>query len=113
VSEPNTNPQLANNSKLENLLELKQMQANLSAARDTVKLARDSRKLAEASQKLAEDSQEQTLQGAKQNMTVMLFTAITIIFLPLSFVCGVFGMNAMELGQGGMPISTQFAIMSE
>jgi len=76
--------------QLRNLLDLKQMQANVSAARITLALQ--------------QAAQAQSEQGAKQNMSVLLFTATTIIFLPLSFVSGVFGMNAKEVGQGDMHI---------
>jgi len=58
---------------LKDLLDLKQQQASVVEAREGVK---------------------QTL---SQGRSIMLFTIITIIFLPLSFFTGVFGMNATNL----------------
>jgi Mg2+ and Co2+ transporter CorA len=50
----------------------------------------------------------------KQGRTIMVFTVITIIFLPLSFMSSVFGMNAKELSgsDGGvMSLKAQFRLM--
>ena len=49
-----------------------------------------------------------------QGRSIMLFTVVTIIFLPLSFMSSVFGMNASELSgpSGGiMPLRHQFTFM--
>src|SRR5689334_21823750 len=62
--------------KLKDLLDLKQQQAGVVKAREAVKQG------------------EETL---KQGRAIMLFTVITIIFLPMSFFSAVFGMNTHEL----------------
>jgi len=64
---------------LDSLLGLKQQQAGVVQARESVIQA------------------EETL---RQGRSIMLFTVITIIFLPLSFVSGIFGMNAAEFNGG-------------
>ncbi|KAK6512342.1 hypothetical protein TWF481_001230 [Arthrobotrys musiformis] len=44
---------------------------------------------------------------------VLIFTVITIIFLPLSTIASLFSVNAFELNDGKLPISTVFAIICE
>lgn len=41
----------------------------------------------------------QTELAASQNLSVMIFTAFTVIFLPLSFFTSLFGMNTVEWDQ--------------
>jgi len=41
----------------------------------------------------------------------MIFTIVTIIFLPLSFCVGFFGMNSIEFNEGLIPLSTEYKIM--
>jgi hypothetical protein len=41
----------------------------------------------------------------------MIFTIVTIIFLPLSFCVGFFGMNAIEINEGLLPLSTELKFM--
>ena len=41
-------------------------------------------------------SREQTETAAEQSRSVMIFTVVTIIFLPLSFLSSLFGMNVTE-----------------
>ncbi|KAK7740988.1 hypothetical protein SLS53_005051 [Cytospora paraplurivora] len=62
------------------LLEMVQRQAQI----DEVRLSRQQADLASA-----------------QNRSVMIFTVFTVIFLPLSFFTGLFGMNTYEWGGGG------------
>ncbi|PQE10394.1 ankyrin repeat protein [Rutstroemia sp. NJR-2017a WRK4] len=53
-------------------------------------------------------------ESVKQGRTIMVFTVITIIFLPLSFMSSLFGMNAQELSgsSGGiMKLRAQFRLM--
>ncbi|KAJ8114524.1 hypothetical protein OPT61_g3611 [Boeremia exigua] len=55
---------------------------------------------------------KQTLLSIQQNRVVIIFTVITIIFLPLSFISSIFGMNATELSDGSsVPLSRIFAYM--
>ena len=46
-----------------------------------------------------------------QGRTIMLFTIVTICFLPLSFFAGIFGMNNQEMTGSAMSISEQFTYM--
>ncbi|POS80605.1 hypothetical protein DHEL01_v200987 [Diaporthe helianthi] len=62
---------------VKDLLELKQQQAGVVQAWQSV-----------------EYSNEATRQGR----SILVFTIVTIVFLPLSFMSSVFGMNAIELG---------------
>lgn len=41
----------------------------------------------------------------------MIFTIVTIIFLPLSFCVGFFGMNAAELNDGRLSLATELRFM--
>ncbi|KAI2613443.1 hypothetical protein GGR54DRAFT_651051 [Hypoxylon sp. NC1633] len=45
-------------------------------------------------------SRLQTELASSQNLSVMIFTAFTVIFLPLSFFTSLFGMNTKEWGGG-------------
>ncbi|KAK4235881.1 hypothetical protein C8A03DRAFT_17421 [Achaetomium macrosporum] len=77
---------------LKDLLTLKQQQAGVIEAREAVKQA------------------QLTL---KQGQSIMIFTIVTIIFLPLSFFASVFGMNAVEINGAGsqIPLATEFRLM--
>lgn len=103
---------------LKELLDLKQKHANVEEARAGVLEARQAVIRAEeannillATRDLAQQSALQTIQGNKQNRALMLFTIVTIIFLPLGFFSSVFGMNAPEFGQGTFHLWKQFLIM--
>ncbi|KAI9768065.1 MAG: hypothetical protein M1840_005099 [Geoglossum simile] len=66
---------------LHNLLDLKQKEANVSEARS---------------------GNLQALAVKQQGKTILIFTVVTIIFLPLNFLTSLFGVNARELtGQNG------------
>ncbi|KAK3988722.1 magnesium transport protein cora [Cladorrhinum sp. PSN332] len=75
---------------LKDLLTLKQQQASVIEAREAVNQA------------------QLTL---KQGQSIMIFTIVTIIFLPLSFFVGLFGMNSIEFNEGLLPLSTEFKYM--
>ncbi|KAK3380756.1 hypothetical protein B0T24DRAFT_591210 [Lasiosphaeria ovina] len=92
ISELQTLLQNAQNTSaaLKDLLTLKQQQAGVIEAREAVKQA------------------QLTL---KQGQSIMIFTIVTIIFLPLSFCVGFFGMNAVEINGGLLPLSTEFKYM--
>ncbi|KAE9377252.1 hypothetical protein N431DRAFT_542622 [Stipitochalara longipes BDJ] len=110
---------------LKELLDLKQKHANVEEARAAVREAKQALIRAEetnnilaATKKLNEQAVKQTEQGAKQaelttkqNRSLMIFTIVTIIFLPLGFFSSLFGMNAPEFGQGNFHIWKQFLIM--
>lgn len=48
-------------------------------------------------------SRLQTELASSQNLSVMIFTIFTVIFLPLSFFTSLFGMNTLEWGGAGYP----------
>lgn len=83
--------------QLKDLLSLKQQQASIIEAKHALLRA-----------------DESVLQGR----SVMLFTIVTIIFLPLSFMTSVFGMNASDFdsptGDGSsMTLRHQFKLLCE
>lgn len=51
----------------------------------------------------------------EQSRSIMVFTVVTIIFLPLSFMSSVFGMNAKEFsspdGGNSMSLKDQFKLL--
>lgn len=67
---------------------------------------------------------EQALSAAKEGQTVMVFTIVTIIFLPMSFIAAYFGINMDAFGDlqgeyvakwtfgGGLGISAIFILMA-
>lgn len=68
---------------------------------------------------------EQALAAAKEGQTVMVFTIVTIIFLPMSFIASYFGINIDSFGDtlpgsyvatwtfgGGLAISVVFILMA-
>lgn len=77
-------------TQLKDLLTLKQQQAGVIEARSAVQQAR------------------LTL---RQGQSIMIFTLITIVFLPLSFMASVFGMNAVELNGGLLTLPSEFRLM--
>jgi len=89
---------------LQDLLDLKQKQASVIEARSARRDAKASADQAEASTSLAYET-------VKQGWSIMIFTIVTIIFLPLSFFTGLFGMNAKELLSADFSISFYSAIM--
>jgi hypothetical protein len=93
--------------------ELQKLQASAREVaeqlRDLVTLKQQQASIIEATAAL--DRAEESVQ---QGRTIMVFTVITIIFLPLSFMSSVFGMNAQELsGSAGgvMSLKAQFRLM--
>jgi hypothetical protein len=66
---------------LKELLDLKQKHANVSEARAGVLRAEEANMILAATQKLWEESAKQTIQGSKQNRSLMIFTIVTIIFV--------------------------------
>jgi membrane protein YqaA with SNARE-associated domain len=71
-------------------MDLKQKQANVSEARS-------SRKQAEA--------------AARHGRIILLFTVVTIIFLPMSFLTGWFSMNAKDLNNSKLGLGFIAAII--
>ncbi|KAG7105751.1 hypothetical protein HYQ44_015209 [Verticillium longisporum] len=55
-------------------------------------------------------SLKQSEETVKQGRSIMLFTVVTIVFLPLTFTAAIFGMNALELGSNeSLKIGQEFA----
>jgi hypothetical protein len=75
---------------LKDLLTLKQQQAGVVEAREAVK---------------------QAAETLKQGRSIMLFTIITIIFLPLSFCASIFGMNVTEFNGGLLTLHEELYYM--
>ncbi|KAI0475262.1 hypothetical protein GGR56DRAFT_666354 [Xylariaceae sp. FL0804] len=72
---------------VKDLLELKQQQAGVVQANQSVK---------------------QSHEAIRQGRSIMMFTIVTIIFLPLSFMTSVFGMNASEFTGSGLSLQHEF-----
>ena len=77
-------------SQLKDLLTLKQQQAGAIEAREAVK---------------------QATETLKQGRSIMLFTVVTIVFLPLGFCASVFGMNTAEFNGGLLTLHEEFYYM--
>jgi len=56
-------------------------------------------------------SVKQSEEAVSQGRSIMMFTVVTIFFLPLSFMASVFGMNAFEFGQGQVKLIHEFKYM--
>lgn len=84
------------------VLSLKNSQANISEARSSRLAAESMNQMAIEAKKSAEESE-------KQSYSIMLFTVVTIFFLPMSSITSIFGVNAKEFGQGTVHLSTIFA----
>lgn len=105
-----TPPPLTNNGRSflhEALTRLKSYRTQAEDMIERVKKTRnDFDKLLEMAQRQAQIdevrlSRQQADLASAQNRSVMIFTVFTVIFLPLSFFTGLFGMNTYEWGGGG------------
>ncbi|KAK1773784.1 hypothetical protein QBC45DRAFT_455261 [Copromyces sp. CBS 386.78] len=71
-----------------------------------------SQKQHQASLVQAWESVRQANETTSQGRAIMMFTIVTIIFVPLSFISSIFGMNNVEFtGQGPMALREQFRLM--
>ncbi|RYP64457.1 hypothetical protein DL771_008745 [Monosporascus sp. 5C6A] len=77
-------------TSVKDLLELKQQQASVVQAWQAVK---------------------QSEESLRQGRSIMVFTIMTIVFLPLSFMSSVFGMNNIEFSGDSWAIKDEFAYM--
>ncbi|KAF2252850.1 hypothetical protein BU26DRAFT_210735 [Trematosphaeria pertusa] len=59
----------------------------------------------------ADYARQETVETTSQGKTLLVFTTVTIIFLPLSFIAGFFSMNAREINGYERPIRQIMAIM--
>ena len=79
-------------------MDIKQKQANVAEAMQA--------------RRQAEASAHHTEIAAQHSRIILLFTVVTIIFLPMSFLATWFGINAQELSNGSkLPIGTISAII--
>ncbi|KAH8765169.1 hypothetical protein BGZ57DRAFT_1007123 [Hyaloscypha finlandica] len=90
--------------QLRDLLDLKQKQASVIEARFA-------RKRMQAASDDAEATTSLTYQAVRQGWSIMLFTIVTIIFLPLSFFSSLFGVNAKEFVSGDYSLVLYSEIM--
>ncbi|KAK3332088.1 hypothetical protein B0T19DRAFT_414710 [Cercophora scortea] len=92
---------------LEHLSEYKQTTADMIKRVDTTR--KDYEKMLEMAQRQAQVdevrwSRLQTELASSQNLSVMIFTTFTVVFLPLGFFTSLFGMNTAEWdGEGNVP----------
>ncbi|KAK4141908.1 uncharacterized protein C8A04DRAFT_30460 [Dichotomopilus funicola] len=77
-------------SQLRELLDMKQQQAGIIEAKAAIRRA-----------------DESVIQGR----SIVVFTVVTIFFLPLSFFATIFGMNSRELDSGTMSMGRQLMLM--
>lgn len=77
-------------TQIRELLDMKQQQSGIIEAKAGIRRA-----------------DESVLQGR----SIVVFTVVTIFFLPLSFFATMFGMNARELNDGHMTIGNQLLLM--
>lgn len=112
-------------------LALRHLDAYKAAAAEMLKRAeaarKDYEKLLEMAQRQAQVddvrwSRIQTELASSQNLSVMIFTTFTVIFAPLSFFTGLFGMNTSEwqaavpslsfIGSVSLPVSALLIVVS-
>ena len=75
---------------LRDLLDLKQRQANISEART---------------------ARYQVEISARQGRSILVLTVVTIVFLPISVIAGIFGINASVFVKGDVGLTTMLVIM--
>ncbi|CAG8971845.1 hypothetical protein HYALB_00001956 [Hymenoscyphus albidus] len=71
--------------------------------------ARSGRQQAEQATLQATLQAKQAEATTRQGTSIMLFTTVTILFLPLSTLSSIFGLNAKDLNDGNIAISVVFA----
>ncbi|KAF2196646.1 ankyrin [Delitschia confertaspora ATCC 74209] len=76
---------------LNHLLDLKQKNANLVEAAQA--------------RRQTEETSQQTAQTVKQGRTILMFTIVTIIFLPMSFLVSIFNLNIRSFPHQGDTLS--------
>ncbi|KAK2760347.1 hypothetical protein FQN54_002416 [Arachnomyces sp. PD_36] len=86
---------------LNHLLDLKQKQANVSEALSARKQQENTARQARISAAHAEEGVKVAEATARQGKTVLVFTVVTIIFLPLSFLAAFFAINIQQFPWNG------------
>ncbi|KAK6518210.1 hypothetical protein TWF506_005369 [Arthrobotrys conoides] len=90
------------------ILDLKQKQAALLVAREANAATSKSEEILRQSQKISKQLLALPEESRRGGDITLLFTVTTITFLPLSTIASLFSVNAMELNDGRLPISTVF-----
>ncbi|ROV96110.1 hypothetical protein VSDG_05016 [Cytospora chrysosperma] len=91
--------------------ELKGLQRSAEGASNSLE-ALVGLKQQQASVVQAWQSVQQADEAIKQGRSIMVFTVVTIVFLPLAFMASIFGMNNLEIsGSGPMTMRAQFKLM--
>ncbi|KAH6856111.1 hypothetical protein B0I37DRAFT_302218 [Chaetomium sp. MPI-CAGE-AT-0009] len=92
-----------------------ELEALRESAKSTAQSVTDllSLKQQQASVVQACESARQAEEAVRQGRAIMMFTIITIVFLPLSFMSSVFGMNNKDFGQDNTDwtVKAQFRLM--
>ncbi|KAK3291576.1 uncharacterized protein B0H64DRAFT_366930 [Chaetomium fimeti] len=92
-----------------------ELEALRESAKSTAQSVTDllSLKQQQASVVQAWESARQAEEAVRQGRAIMMFTIITIVFLPLSFMSSVFGMNNKDFGQDNTDwtVKNQFQLM--
>ncbi|KAI1120338.1 hypothetical protein F5Y10DRAFT_289841 [Nemania abortiva] len=91
---------------IDHIRELEKLRQSAKKTADDV-LHLLSMKQQQASVFQAWQAMKQSDETIRQGQSIMTFTLVTIVFLPLSFLSSVFGMNNKELGNDNWPISRQ------
>ncbi|KAL7926410.1 hypothetical protein ACQKWADRAFT_309247 [Trichoderma austrokoningii] len=81
-------------SLLTNLVDLKQKQSTMIDTRTT--------------RLQAEESHKMSLESERQGKTLLVFTIVTIVFLPLSFIAAFFAIPVKEFGNDNTPLTLGF-----
>ncbi|KAK8122833.1 hypothetical protein PG984_011503 [Apiospora sp. TS-2023a] len=84
---------------------------NLEELREAANAGVESLKGQQASLIQAWRSTSQSEESVSQGRVILVFTLVTIVFLPLSFMSSVFGMNNAEFGSGTWEVRTQVVYM--
>ncbi|KAI1377822.1 hypothetical protein F4677DRAFT_443743 [Hypoxylon crocopeplum] len=90
--------------------QLKELRISAVNTAESVKVLLDL-KQQQASVVQAWQSIKQSEETIRQGRSIMMFTLVTIIFLPLSFMSSVFGMNNMEITDQTWSIQREFLYM--
>ncbi|KAI0835885.1 hypothetical protein F5Y06DRAFT_298986 [Hypoxylon sp. FL0890] len=94
-------------SRIEELEELRKTAANTAeSVKDLLELKQQQASVVQAWQAVKQS--EETI---KQGRSIMMFTLVTIVFLPLSFMSSVFGMNNIEITDSTWSIKTELVYM--
>ncbi|KAI3317359.1 hypothetical protein HD806DRAFT_371282 [Xylariaceae sp. AK1471] len=89
------------------------LESLLKTASDTANLVKDLSQLRQQQDSVVQalQSVRLSLDSIEQGRTVMVFTIVTIVFSPLSFLSSIFGMNNAEFGDNQWKIADQLKLI--